>query len=315
VGARVAGLGAARPLRRVAGADLISPFGKDAEWLRVRTGIDHLYRLGPEESLVDLATTAGADALSDALVAGGVDGVDAVVAASCSWNPREAGSLAAAVAAKLVPDAVSFDVNAACAGFCYGLSSASALVSTGVARSVLVIGAEQMSRLIDPADLGTSILFADGAGAAVVVADDDGSTGIGAPAWNSDATNADVLTVPAGEGVIRMRGSEVFRWAVSEVPAVAEAALANAGVTAADIDVFVPHQANLRIVEAVASRLGLSHAVVATDVVSAGNTSAASIPMALVALRQRGQVRSGQLALLVGFGAGLTIAAQVIRLP
>jgi 3-oxoacyl-[acyl-carrier-protein] synthase-3 len=307
------GRGAARPGLRVRADELMAPFGKGAEWLRTRTGIRQLRRLGPDDSLVGLATEAAANALSDSAASVGLDRVDTVIAASCSWNPRERGSLGALVAAKLVPDAVAFDVNAACAGFCYGLSAANALVSAGRATAVLVIGAEQMSRLVDPADLGTSILFADGAGAAVVSAAD--APGIGAIACTSDAARADVLEVPPGSTALRMRGSEVFRWAVSEVPAVAEAAMARAGVAAADIEVFVPHQANLRIVEAVTARLGLGHAVVADDVIITGNTSAASIPLALVALREAERTHSGQLALLVGFGAGLTIAAQVVRLP
>ena len=310
---RIAGLGAARPRRTVPGSSLVERFGKTAEWLRVRTGITQVGRLGSDESLLDLAVTAGSGALQDA--GRGPEDVDVVVVATCSAAASGRTPLSHQVAAALAPRAMAFDLNAACAGFCYGLSAANGLVETGAADTVLVVGAEQMSRLVDPADLGTSILFGDGAGAAVVCAAEQDEPGIGAPAWTSDGAQADLLEIPEGETALRMQGSQVFRWAVEEVHEVAAAALDKAGVKAADIDVFVPHQANLRIVEAITRRLGLDRATTATDVVEAGNTSAASIPLALDRLRRSGALPHGQLALLAGFGAGLTIAAQVVRLP
>jgi 3-oxoacyl-[acyl-carrier-protein] synthase-3 len=307
------GIGDARPSNSIAGAVLTERFGKTAEWLRVRTGITHVRRLGPDETLLDLALTAATRALTDASLT--PDDVDTVVVATCSADAAHHGPMSHRVAARLFPRARAFDVNAACAGFCYGISVASSLVGTGSANTVLVIGAEQMSTLIDPADLGTSILFGDGAGAAVVTASGPGEPGIAAPAWSSDGANAGVLEIREGETALRMRGSEVFRWAVDEVHKVAATAMAKAGVTADDIDVFVPHQANLRIVEAISRKLGLGCATTATDVVESGNTSAASIPLALARLRRSGTQPRGQLALLTGFGAGLTIAAQVVRLP
>ena len=310
--AQVVGLGAARAARTVPAAALTERFGKSAEWLLVRTGITQIQRLGPDETLPDLAAAAAERALADAGVAGA--DVDLVLVATCSAD-QAAGPLSRIVATRVAPRAMSFDVNAACAGFCYALSAASGLIGTGAARRVLVVGAEQMSTLIDPADLGTSILFGDGAGAALVTAADDDRPGISAPAWSSDGAQAGLLEIPEGETALRMAGSEVFRWAVDEVHKVASAALARAGVSADDIDVFVPHQANLRIVEAIAKRLKLTRAETALDVVDAGNTSAASIPLALTRLRERGASARGQLALLIGFGAGLSIAAQVIRLP
>jgi 3-oxoacyl-[acyl-carrier-protein] synthase III len=307
-GARIAGVGAARPGTVFTGRALIERFGKSAEWLRTRTGITQLRRLGPEENLVGLAGLAIERALADA---GLTDAdVDAVVVATCS-TPDGQAPLSMRLAQARFPRAIAFDVNAACAGFCYALSTASAMVSTGSARTVVVVGAEQMSALIDEADLGTSILFGDGAGAVIVSPGE--AADIGPAAWSSDGALAALLEVPAGDTALRMRGPQVFRWAVDEVHKVAAAAMTKAGVTAADIAVFVPQQANLRIVEAISRRLGLDHAETATDVVVSGNTSAASIPLALARLRTGD--RGGQLALFAGFGAGLSIAAQVVRLP
>lgn len=310
---QIAGLGAARPRDVVPGASLTAPFGKTAEWLRLRTGITRVGRLAPDETLLDLARTAALAALADA--GRRPDEIDAVVVATCSAAATSRTPLSHDLARTLGLRALAFDLNAACAGFCYALSAASGLVETGAARTVLVVGAEQMSALVDPADLGTSILFGDGAGAAVVTAAEDGQPGIAAPAWTSEGARAHVLEIRPGETALRMQGQQVFRWAVDEVHHVARAALAKAGVRAADIDVFVPHQANLRIVEAISRKLGLEGTVTATDVVDAGNTSAASIPLALTRLRASGAAKGGQLALLAGFGAGLTIAAQVVRLP
>jgi 3-oxoacyl-[acyl-carrier-protein] synthase-3 len=298
----------------VSAAELTSPFGKTAEWLRVRTGITEVRRLARSESLLDLARTAAFDALDDAAVPAA--DVDLVVVATCSVAPNGSRRpMSRLVADAVAPRAVALDLNAACAGFCYALSSASALIATGSAGTALVVGAEQMSRMVDPADLGTSILFGDGAGAAVVTATNAADRGIAAPAWRSDGAQAAVLEIPEGDTTLRMRGREVFRRAVDEVHDVAAAALANAGVGADDIDVFVPHQANLRIIEAIRSRLGLHGATTAVDVIESGNTSAASIPLALARLRRSGTAGHGELALLAGFGAGLTIAAQVVRLP
>ncbi len=318
--ARLAGFGAARPDRIVDAATLTAPFGKSAQWLRTRTGIESVRRLGPDDSLVDLAVTAAQRGLADADVTGAE--VDIVLVATCSVPADPARpSMARRVAARVAPRALTFDVNAACAGFCYSLSTAAALVATGAARAVLVVGAEQMSRLVDPADLGTSILFGDGAGAAVVVATEPGPDGRGSagtiatPAWSSDGARAGVLEIPPGTTRLRMQGSAVFRWAVAEVHKVATEALTRAGVRPDQIEVFVPHQANLRIIEAVAERVGVQGALVADDVVRTGNTSAASIPLAVSALRETGVDLHGRLALLTGFGAGLAVAAQVVVLP
>jgi 3-oxoacyl-[acyl-carrier-protein] synthase-3 len=311
--ARVVGVGAARPAFAVSGTELVAPFGKSAEWLKERTGITGLRRIVAPQTLLELAVSAAQDALVSAGLTAGE--VDAILVATCSGSPRGEASLSERLGALIAPRAVAYDVNAACSGFCYALSTAEAMTTMGAADVVLVVGAEQMSSMIDPEDLGTSILFGDGAGAFVVAACDPADHGIGPVAWSSDGAQCGVLMIPEGSTALRMAGPQVFRWAVDEVPKVAAQAMALAGVTAQEIDVFVPHQANLRIIDAVTRRLDLGHATVASDVVEAGNTSAASIPMAVDALQSNGQARSGQLALLAGFGAGLSIAAQVIRLP
>ncbi|MGH8859654.1 MAG: 3-oxoacyl-[acyl-carrier-protein] synthase III C-terminal domain-containing protein, partial [Jatrophihabitantaceae bacterium] len=189
-------------------------------------------------------------------------------------------------------------------------------IRTCAARHVLVVAGEQMSRLIDPADLGTSIIFGDGAGAAVVGPASAGRTGIGPIVSGSDGSQAGLIACDsAAPGFLRMAGQHVFRWAVEHMPGVAREACRRAGVALSDIDVFVPHQANLRIIDAVARTLGLDNALVADDVTVSGNTSAASIPIALTRLIERRRVRSGHLALLLGFGAGLAYAGQVVELP
>jgi 3-oxoacyl-[acyl-carrier-protein] synthase-3 len=310
-GARIAGLGAAQPAGFVDGAAITAPFGKTAEWLRERTGIRRIRRLADGENLLDLAERAGRDALGDAGIA--PHEIDEILVATCSNRPPGRPDLATRLAQRLHAAVPAYDVNSACAGFCFALTVAAGLVGIGQARTVLVVGAERMSALCDPADLGTSILFGDGAGAAVVTS--AATNDIAPAAWSSDGSRGSVLEIPDGDPFLRMQGQQVFRWAVDEVHKVATEAIDKAGLRAEDIDVFVPHQANLRIVEAIRRRLHLHDALTATDIETSGNTSAASIPIALSRLRAAGHARGGQLALLTGFGAGLTIAAQVVRLP
>ncbi len=311
-GSRLLGFGAAQPEHAVSGADLGRPFGRTSDWIETRTGIRSLRRLHACDDIGDLAGRAAVRALAAASVP--ADEVDLVISATCSTDagPWDARALAHCIA----PGAGWVQLNAACSGFSYALSAADTFIRTGDARHVLVVAAEHMSRLIDPEDLGTSIIFGDGAGAAVLGPSPDGATGVGPVVWGSDGGQADLIQCePGSPGFLRMAGQQVFRWAVERMPAVALEACARAGVAVSDIDVFVPHQANLRIIDAVARKLGLQDAVVATDVTTSGNTSAASIPIALSTLAERGLLRSGQLALLVGFGAGLSYAGQVVRLP
>jgi 3-oxoacyl-[acyl-carrier-protein] synthase-3 len=264
---------------------------------------------GPDEQLGDMAT-ASAEA---ALAASGRTAaeVDLVVLASCSARPS--AGVAIRVASRIgARTAAPVDLNAACAGFCYSLTVAADAIRAGSARHVLVIGAERMTDWVDPADLPTAIVFGDGAGAALVGPADE--PGIGPVVWGSDGGNADLIHI-GPNGCMVMSGQAVFRWATSDVHPVALEACRRAGVKPVDLAAVVPHQANLRIVDAMARKIAAGDAVVARDGVDTGNTSAASIPLALDRLRAEGQVGPGDLALLVGFGAGLTYAAQVVRLP
>lgn len=310
---RVLGLGSALPATTVSGAELAAPFGRSADWIQTRTGIRALRRLGEGEDLLDLAASAAAAALSQ----GGLDAeqLDLVIATSCSTAPG-APPIGGQLVGRLGAHAGWLDLNAACSGFCYAIGTADAMIRSGTARHVLIVAAERMSALLDPADLGTSIIFGDGAGAALIgPGSEAGNADIGPIAWGSDGSQAAMIAFDDADKYLRMNGQGVFRWAIETVPHLALQACELAGVTPADIDVVVPHQANLRIIESVMQRAGLSHAAIATDVIDCGNSSSASIPIALARMIDEGLAASGQLALLLGFGAGLAWAGQVVRLP
>jgi 3-oxoacyl-[acyl-carrier-protein] synthase-3 len=243
--------------------------------------------------------------------------VDLVIVATCTPEVQIPNT-AATVARRLgiiAPGA--YDLNAACAGFCYALATAADAVRTGTARNVLVIGAEKLSQWIDWTDRSTCIIFADGAGAAIVgaVSDPSEPTGIGPVVWGSDGDLADKIYIQDRNSFIVQEGQAVFRWATTALAPLAKQACEKAGVDPTELAAFVPHQANLRIVEAIARKLGAPQAIVASDIVTAGNTSSASIPLALSRMIERGEVPSGSKALLVGFGAGMCYAAQVITVP
>lgn len=320
---RIEGFGSYRPARVVGNDEICATIDSSDQWIVSRSGIRTRRFASPDESLLAMAEAAGAAALEDAGVS--ADQVDGVIVATMSYR-LGTPSLAAQVGARLgLPAPAAMDLGAACSGFCYGVGLGASLVNTGSANRVLLIGAERMSDIVDPADRSTAFLFADGAGAAVIGPSD--TPGVGQVAWGSDGSQSHVIRMshagaPAGqpdEGpapALRMEGPAVYRWAISELADVARQALKNAGVGIADIDVFVPHQANLRIVDSLAASIGLREdAVCARDVTEAGNTSAASIPLALQRLRADGLAPAGGLALLMGFGAGLAYAAQVVRLP
>ncbi len=318
-GARILGLGSRQPEQVVTNAD-IAARGVDTtdEWIRNRVGIIERRFARNDESVVDMAVDAGSKALADAGLA--PSEVDAVLVATCtmpSHIPNAAGQTADRIGVRA---ASAFDINAACAGFCYGLGTASDMIRAGSARHVLMIGAEKLSDWVDPMDRSTCIIFADGAGAAVVgPIGHDERPGIGPISAGSAGDLVDTIVVADGNSFIRQEGQEVYRWAITKIAPVALRALELAGLTPADVDVLVPHQANLRIVEAIAKRLRAAGAredlVVADDIVHSGNTSSASIPLALDHMRAEGRVRSGDLALLVGFGAGLSYAGQAVILP
>jgi 3-oxoacyl-[acyl-carrier-protein] synthase III len=320
-GVAVVGIGGYRPRRVVDNDTVAARVGRDAEWILRRTGIRRRHHAGPDEQVADMAVEAATKALAEAGVAGRELG--AVIVASMSETRRSPGA-APEVAYRLGAACGAFDLNAACAGFCYGLDVAASLV-TARGRAVVVIGVDRMTEIIDPADPGTAPLFADGAGAMVVAPGEPGA--IGPTVSGSDGGGRDLIAHTATWREYRevpgtpwptmgMAGPPVFRWVLDTMPEVARRAAAAAGSDVADLEAFVPHQANLRIVDGLAARLDLpASTVVGRDVVTSGNTSSASIPLAVDRLRELGAVRPGDRALLLGFGGGLTWAGQVIRLP
>ncbi|MEO9221549.1 MAG: beta-ketoacyl-ACP synthase 3, partial [Mycobacteriaceae bacterium] len=271
-----------------------------------------------DETLVDIATSAGAAALAE--VGDEVPAVDAVLVATCTME-TPVPNAAARVATNLGLEGVgAFDLNAACAGFTYALAVAADMIRSGSSTTVLVVGAEKFTDWIDPTDRSTAIIFADGAGAAVIgPASTEQGAGIGPVVWGSSGDMAEVISIADRNSFLHQEGQTVFRWATTKIAPMALEAVALAGLQPGDIDVLVPHQANLRILESIAKALRKAGAredmVLARDIVHSGNTSAASVPMALDHLHAEGSTRSGQVALLVGFGAGLCFAAQAVLLP
>ncbi|SFO25678.1 3-oxoacyl-[acyl-carrier-protein] synthase III [Geodermatophilus obscurus] len=311
-GARVLGLGGYRPRRRVTNDELAQVMETNDEWIQSRVGIAERRWASDDETLVEMSVAAGGKALA----ASGLspDEVDLVILASASLTEPIPG-IGPQVAYRLgIPRPGAFDLNAGCAGFCYALESASAAIRAGSARNVLVVGVERLTDVVDKTDRSTAVIFADGAGAAVVGASEE--PGIGPVAWGSDGDQFSAIEIAAGTGTMTMAGQAVYRWATTRLTDTLLLAMESAGVDPKDIDVFAPHQANLRIVESMTKRLGFGEdVVVARDVVQSGNTSAASIPLALTALMESGEAKSGDLALVLGYGAGLTFAGQVLTLP
>jgi 3-oxoacyl-[acyl-carrier-protein] synthase III len=261
-----------------------------------------------------MAVTAGSNALADA----GVDPseVDTVIVPNCTM-PSQIPNAAAQVADRIgIKAPGAFDLNAACAGFCYGLGVASDLIRAGSAGKVLVIGAEKLTDSVDPTDRANAIIFADGAGAALVAQSDE--PGIGPVAWGSAGDLVDTIYM-RDQRYIYQEGQSVFRWATTQIAPIALRALELAGLEPSDVDVLIPHQANLRIVEAIAKKLRVKGAredmAVADDIRYSGNTSSASIPLALDHMRKAGTAKPGDLVLAVGFGAGLSYAAQAFICP
>lgn len=311
---RVLGVGSYQPEQVVTNDDLSKIMETTDQWIRDRVGIIERRFAEKDELLVDLAVAAGKNALVDA----GVDPseVDTVIVPNCTM-PSPIPNAAAQVADRIgIKAAGAFDLNAACAGFCYGLGVASDLIRSGSAHKVLVIGAEKLTDVVDPVDRANAIIFADGAGAAVVGPADE--PGIGPVAWGSAGDLAEAIYM-RDHRYIYQEGQSVFRWATTQIAPIALKALELAGLEPSDVDVLIPHQANLRIVEAIAKRLRAKGAredmVVADDIKYSGNTSSASIPMALDHMRKAGTVKAGDVVLMVGFGAGLSYAGQVIICP
>ena len=314
-GTRILALGAYQPSRVVTNHELAQSLDTSDEWIRSRVGIVSRRIAGPDETVADMAVAAGGKALA----ASGLspEDIELVIVATCTPEST-IPNVAAQVAYRLgtgVPGA--YDLNAGCAGFCYGLATASDAIRAGSARQVLVIGAEKLSAWVDWTDRNTCVLFGDGAGAAVVgpVTGPDDRSGIGPVVWGSAGEHAERIRIPDRRSLITQDGSRVYWWATTELPAVATQACRAAGLAPHDLVAFVPHQANLRIIEAIARKIGAPQAIVADDIIEAGNTSAASIPLALSRLVDSGRVPRGGPALLLGFGAGLSFAAQVVAIP
>ncbi len=340
---RMLGVGDYRPQRVISNDELCRHIDSSDEWIRERSGIRQRRQAAPEESVVDMGLAASQDALRYAGLTGA--DIDAVICATVT-HPWQTPAAAPIIADRLgTAKAAAYDLSAACAGYCYGIATADDLIRAGRARHVLVIGVEKLSDYRDISDRGTAFIFGDGAGAAVIGPSD--TPGISATTWGSDGSGYDLITqsvswsqaqaryaphsvgmpgdpAPALDAAAReaswpfvdMQGPSVFRWAVSQVAPLCLQALENAGVSAEELDVFIPHQANARIVDAMVKRMRLpGHVVVADDIADMANTSAASVPLATAALLRDGRAKSGDLALQIGFGAGLAWAAQVVVLP
>ena len=319
---RIYSYGAARGDLVVPNDDLVGPIDSSDEWIRQRTGIVTRTRASRDISATELATEASVEAIEKSGVA--PSDIDLVIVATIS-NTQVTPSMAAVVADRVGANpAAAYDANAACAGFSYAVTQADALIRAGAARYALVIGAEKLSEFVDPTDRSISFLLGDGAGAVVIGPSE--TPGIGAAVWGSDGSKADsvgmnrTLTDARVDGAewptLRQDGQVVFRWAVWEMAKVAKQALEAAGVQASDLAAFIPHQANMRIIDELAKQLGLPDTVlIGRDIETTGNTSAASIPLATHRLLAEHPELSGGLALQIGFGAGLVFGAQVVVLP
>lgn len=323
--AGIIGWGKALPQRVLTNAVLEKMVDTTDEWIRSRTGITERRIAAPDESTLTLALRAGRDALAAADLPPAR--LDLIIV--CTFSPEYGGmpSTASLVQHALGAErAGAFDLNAACSGFIYGLAMAQATIAAGVYERVMVIGAETMSRFLDWHDRGTCVLFGDGAGAIILQATPE-PTGLLSFALGSDGSGGDTLSIPAGgsrrpaslqtvqEGqhFIRMNGKEVYRFAVAALPRAAREAVARANLTLADVDLFIPHQANIRIIQSAAEALDLPPEKIMVNVNRYGNTSAASIPIALCEAVEQGRVRQGSRLLLVGFGGGLSWGAAVAQ--
>jgi 3-oxoacyl-[acyl-carrier-protein] synthase-3 len=337
---RIVGVGAYRPARVVMNAEIVDAINSSDEWIRERSGIVSRHRAAEDESVIDMAEHAARQALDHAGIS--PDQLGFVLVATVT-HPYQTPAAAPELAARLGSTAPAMDISAACAGYCYGVATGSDMVKGGSADYVLVVGVEKLSDFTDYNDRGTAFIFGDGAGAAVIGPSE--TPGIGPTVWGSDGAQRDVISnrhswlevrdilgdgsveapgVPEPvEGVsmkgwptLTMAGQSVFRWAVWGMAPIAQQAIDRAGIKADDLDAFIPHQANIRIVDAMVKQLKLPPDIpVARDIVTTANTSAASIPIATTRMLAEGEIPSGGLALQIGFGAGLVYAAQVIVLP
>ncbi|MCW4354321.1 ketoacyl-ACP synthase III [Hoyosella sp. YIM 151337] len=328
------GIGAYRPKRLISNDELCEVLDSSDEWIYERSGIRNRRWISGDESSRQMAVAASERAIQSS----GIDRAEigAVILATSTWKTLVPHG-APIVAHDLGMNGVAaFDITAGCAGFGYGLSVAADHIRAGSAKYVLVIGVETMSLGLDPTDRGTGFIFGDGAGAVVVGPSEE--NGISPTVWGSDGENSTAISQEydlveymdraerlqgtgstdekVGRLVIRMDGQRVFRWAAITLPKALRSVIESSGVSAEDIDVFIPHQANGRINDLMKKNLGLGEGVpVANDIENTGNTSAASIPLAIEEMLVTGKAKGGQIALLLGFGAGLSYAGQVVKLP
>jgi 3-oxoacyl-[acyl-carrier-protein] synthase III len=320
---RILGVGGYRPTRVVPNEEILKHIDSSDEWIRSRSGIASRHWAGPDETVAEMTLEAAGKAVADAGIT--PQQVGAVIISTVS-HFKQTPAIATEIADRMgAGKAAAFDINAGCAGFGYGLTLAKGMIAEGSAEYVLVVGAERLSDLTDLTDRSTAFLFGDGAGAVIVGPSEE--PGIGPSIWGSEGDKSDVIsqTVPWDayrEGgvekfpAIRQEGQAVFRWAVYEMAKVAQQALDAAGISPEELDVFIPHQANMRIIDSMVKTLKLpEHVTVARDVETTGNTSAASIPLAMERLLATGRAKSGDTALVIGFGAGLVYAATVVTLP
>ena len=326
---QILAVGSYRPKRVVPNSEIVDRIESSDEWIQQRTGIQTRRIADDSEQLLDMAIWAAEDALANAHLT--IEDIDTVIVATITF-PFQAPSAATALLQRLGnPKAAAFDINAACAGFCYAVSMAHDFIKAGTSKKVLVIGAEKISDFTDPNDRATAFIFADGAGAVII--GESQEAGIGPTVWGSDADSRDAIQMnPSWIEVrdvqtqltkadvkwpnISQEGQKVFRWAVFSMSKAALSALDAAGLSVDEIDAFIPHQANARIIETMAKEMGLpSSVVIADDIRTNGNTSAASIPLAMDALLDQHPELHGKLALIIGYGAGLVYAGQVVKLP
>ncbi|WP_067547042.1 beta-ketoacyl-ACP synthase III [Nocardia crassostreae] len=322
------GLGVYRPARVVTNDEVAGPIESSDEWIRTRSGIRTRRFASAEETILSMSVAAARDAIEAAELEPGE--IDCVIVATSTWlllTPAAAPQVASELG---LGNVAAFDISAGCAGFCHAVALASDLVKGGTSRHVLVIGVEKLTDAVNPKDRGTAFLFADGEGAVVVGPSEE--PGVGPTVWGSDGTQhhtirqdkdwmdffreIDERGLDAVRPYLAMEGTAVFRWAAHSLEKVCRDAIERAGLTPGDLDAMVPHQANGRIIEIMARVLKLpDNCALANDIEETGNTSAASIPLAMEALLRKGDAKPGGAALLIAFGAGLSYAAQVVTLP
>jgi 3-oxoacyl-[acyl-carrier-protein] synthase-3 len=314
----IAGTGSALPPRRVTNAELAEHVDTSHEWIVERTGIEARHIVGDGETTATLATEAARNALDAAGIS--ADKIGLIVLATATPDQTFPASATKVQAALGIDDCIAFDVAAVCTGFLYALSVADNMLKGGMADYALVIGSETFSRILDWEDRTTCVLFGDGAGAIVLKVEEGADKGVLSTRLHADGRHNDLLYVSGGPsttdtvGKVRMKGKEVFRHAVVNLAAVLNEVLDASGHSPADIDWVVPHQANLRILEATAKKLGLPMDKIVITVDRHANTSAASVPLAFDEARRDGRLKSGDLVMLEAMGGGFTWGASLIRL-